>query len=120
MVRAQPLMPAPVVSSPFPGHSMNVSAYPKVAFVYGNPWELGELTGLTGLEISEGLFSVPQILLWKALLLSCLFFPREKPRVHQTLQPGRAAARFTKRPSSLGKLQTPRQIPLCLSARIKT
>lgn len=87
----------------------------------GAPWELGELTGLTGLEISEGLCAMPQSLLWKALYFSAIFsFPARsseftKPRSQAELLPS-----FTKRLSSLGKLQMPRQIPLCLSARIKT
>lgn len=63
------------------------------------PWELGEHTGLTGLEISEGLCAVPQSLLWKALC----FFPCEKPRVHQTWQPSRASARVLQGAVLLGE-----------------
>lgn len=57
-----------------------------------------------------------QSLLWKALC----FFPREKPRVDQTCSQAELLPRFSEMLSSLGELQRPRQIPLCLSVRIKT
>lgn len=50
----------------------------------GAPWGLGELTGLTGLEISEGLCTMPQSLLWKALYFSAVFtFPVRSPEFTQ-------------------------------------
>ena len=87
----------------------------------GAPWELGELIGLTGMELSEGLCAVPQSLLWKALCVSAVFsFPVRSPEFTRPCSQAELLPRFTERVSSSGKLPVLWQIPLCLSARIKT